>query len=104
VNSLFYNDRVHVCFPPVIHSPVTPINLHPQVNRTLERITINSELSLVEFRDEKTQELDLSGKEYGAEEAIIIGALLQVTFSNSVLCLLLLDSDENTRAFCGCLN
>ena len=51
----------------------------PQTNTTLREITINGKLSLVEFRDGKTQELDLSTKGYGNEEAIIIGALLQVS-------------------------
>jgi len=51
-----------------------------QDNKTLEKITINSELSLVEFRDEKTQELNLSFKGYREEEAIIIAALLRVCF------------------------
>ena len=59
------------------------------MNRTMQEITINEKLSLVEFRDEKTQELDLSGKGYKDAEAIIIGALLQVLFSSlSVSCCL----------------
>ena len=59
------------------------------MNRTMQEITINAKLSLVEFRDEKTQELDLSGKGYKNTEAIIIGALLQVLFSSlSVSCCL----------------
>ena len=49
-----------------------------QTNTTLREITINQKLSLVEFRDEKMQELDLSRKDYRSEEAIIIGAMLQV--------------------------
>jgi len=44
----------------------------------LESIIINSKLSLVEFRDGKTTSLNLSRKGYGNQEAIIIGALLQV--------------------------
>ena len=59
------------------------------MNRTMQEITINKKLSLVEFRDEKTQELDLSRKGYKDAEAIIIGALLQVLFSSlSVSCCL----------------
>ena len=53
-----------------------------QMNTTMREITINAKLSLTEFRDEKTQELDLSNKGYGNEEAIIIGALLKVLFSS----------------------
>ena len=44
----------------------------------LESVTINDKLSLVEFRDGKTTSLNLSCKPVGIEEAIIIGALLQV--------------------------
>ena len=59
------------------------------MNRTMQEITINEKLSLVEFRDEKTQELDLSRKGYKDAEAIIIRALLQVLFSSlSVSCCL----------------
>ena len=49
-----------------------------QSNITLQSITINCELSFAEFRDGKTQSLDLSGKRFGDEEAIIIAALLEV--------------------------
>ena len=51
-----------------------------QKNTALESITINAKLSLVEFRDGETTFLDLSRKGYGNEEAIIIGALLQVPY------------------------
>ena len=54
---------------------------YSQTNTTLREITINGKLSLVEFRDEMTQELDLSSKGYSNEEAIIIGALLEVCSS-----------------------
>jgi hypothetical protein len=60
------------------HNGVFHVHRLLQSNTTLREITINAKLSLVEFRDEKTQELDLSSKGYGKEEGIIIGALLQV--------------------------
>lgn len=48
-----------------------------RTNTTLKEITVDAaKLSLVEFRDEKTRELDLQGKGYGAKEAIIIASLL----------------------------
>jgi len=51
-----------------------------QTNTALKSITLNRKLSLVEFRDGKTTSLDLSSKEYGNQEAIMIGALLQVPY------------------------
>ena len=57
----------------------------------LESVTINKKLSLVDFRDAKNTWLDLSLKFFGNEEAIIIGALLQVTVvlsSRNKLCVL----------------
>ncbi len=57
----------------------------------LESVTINEKLSLVEFRDAQITLLELSKKGFGNEEAIIIGALLQVLVvlsSRNELCVL----------------
>ena len=55
------------------------------INEKLESVTINEKLSLVEFRDAQITSLDLSDKGFGNEEAIIIGALLQVGHDHVVV-------------------
>ena len=72
----------------------------------LESVTINGKLSLVEFRDGKTTSLNLSYKHVGIEEAIIIGALLQVLVvccrraMNHASCFLASVSCPLTVSFC----
>ena len=62
----------------------TPFFATLQSNTALQSITINGKLSLVEFRDGKTQTLDLSRKGFEGEEAIIIAALLEVCVVSSL--------------------
>jgi hypothetical protein len=49
----------------------------------LLELTINGNIPVGAFRDEKVTELDLSGKGYEAVDGFIIASLLKVLFSTS---------------------